>query len=59
MKKICASTLSENGVDLSNARRRLMCVDPIRGAVRIAAAASRPKPATVSATRRPNPAVIG
>ena len=32
MKKICASTLSANGIDRSNARARLMCVLPTSGA---------------------------
>ena len=38
MKKICASGLSANGTDQSKARRRLIGVEPISGAVtRIAA----------------------
>ena len=43
-KKICASTLSANGIDRSNARRRLIDVDPTSGASTIAASASSPKP---------------
>ena len=39
-KKICASTLSANGIDESNARRRLMDVDPTSGARTIDATAS-------------------
>src|SRR5262245_29513333 len=45
-KKICASTLSMNGTDVSKARRRLTGVDPTRGAATIEARASAPKPAS-------------
>ncbi len=58
MKKICASTFSANGTERSNARRRLMCVDPISGASRMAPAASNPKPTIVAANRRPKDAVV-
>ena len=43
MKKICASGLSANGTDRSNARRRLIGVEPINGATRIVSSAPPPK----------------
>jgi hypothetical protein len=52
-KKICASTFSPNGTAGSNARRRLIRVDPMSGAIRIAATASIPKAASVITSRRP------
>ena len=53
-KKICASTLSANGMAGSNARRRLMCVEPTSGAITIATSASSPKPVSVIASRPPS-----
>ncbi len=50
-KKICASTLSANGIERSNTRAMLIGVLPTSGASRHAAAASVPKPASVSASR--------
>ena len=41
MKKICASGLSANGTDQSKARRRLIGVDPISGAVTRASSSAR------------------
>ena len=57
-KKICASTLSANGIAGSNARRRLIRVDPMSGAITIAATARVPKPASVSRRRRPTRGVM-
>src|SRR5947207_3948137 len=51
MKKICASTLSANGIDRSNARARLMWVLPTSGASRQAATASAPYAETIEARR--------
>src|SRR2546423_1074357 len=51
-KNTCASTLSANGIERSNARTRLIRVLPTSGAVRHATIASAPKAATVPAIRR-------
>src|SRR5215213_2338543 len=51
-KKICASTLSANGIERSKTRLRLIGVLPTSGASSIAASASAPKAAKLTATRR-------
>jgi hypothetical protein len=62
MKKICASGLSANGIETSNARLKLIDVGPTSGANTMVAAVTVPNTATVltnrrcSVTRRPRPA---
>src|SRR5262247_2727743 len=50
-KNTCASTLSANGIERSNARPSEIDVLPTSGASRQHAAASTPKPAMVTASR--------
>ena len=51
-KKICASTLSANGIEKSKTRRRLTDVGPTSGASSSVTAVSAPNPATVRRKRR-------